>query len=72
MTPFDAADAGPSLARAARGGLCSACVHARVIESSRGALFLRCDHADLPRFPTVPVISCDGFAWRGAVAGSVD
>ena len=68
MTPFDAADGGPPLARAARGGLCAACVHARAIASSRGALFLRCDHPDLPRFPVVPVIACDGFAWRGAVA----
>ena len=68
MTPFDDADAVSSLARAARGGLCSACAHARAIASSRGAVFLRCDHPDLPRFPAMPVIACDGFAWRGAVA----
>lgn len=68
MTPFDAADAVPSVARAARGGLCAACVHARAIASSRGSAFLRCDHPDVPRFPTVPVIACDGFSWLGAAA----
>ncbi len=66
MTPFDGPDGVPSLARAAAGGLCGACVHARAIASSRGSAFLRCDHPDLPRFPSVPVIACDGFAWRGA------
>lgn len=68
MTPFDGADAVPTLARAARGGLCAACAHARAIASSRGAVFLRCDHPDLPRFPAMPVIACDGFVWRGAGA----
>lgn len=72
MTPFDDAHDVPSVARAARGGLCAACVHARAVGSSRGAAFLRCDHPDLPRYPTVPVIACDGFAWRGASAASVD
>ena len=71
MTPFDGADAVSSIARAARGGLCSACTHARAVESSRGSAFLRCDHPDLPRFPPMPVIACDGFAWRGAAAGPV-
>jgi hypothetical protein len=68
MTPFDGANAVPSVARAARGGLCAACRYARAIASSRASEFLRCDHPDLPRFPTVPVIACDGFAWRGAAA----
>lgn len=71
MTPFDDADAVPSLARAAGGGLCAACAHARAIASSRGAVFLRCDHPDLPRFPAVPVIACDGFAYRGPAAGAM-
>ncbi len=64
--PSDGASDAPAVARAARGGLCAACVHARVIPSARGAVFLRCDHPDLPRYPTVPVIACDGFTWRGA------
>lgn len=68
MTAFDGPNAVPALAIAARGGLCAACVHARAITSSRGASFVRCDHPDLPRFPTVPVIACDGFVWRGEAA----
>jgi hypothetical protein len=68
MTPSDGANTVPNVARAARGGLCAACVHARAIASSRGAAFLRCDHPELPRYPTVPVIACDGFAWRGVPA----
>ena len=70
MTPFDGENDVPALARAARGGLCAACVHARAIASSRAAVFLRCDHPDLPRYPAMPVIACDGFAWRGAGAGA--
>ncbi|MFN2321374.1 MAG: hypothetical protein ABR510_00250 [Trueperaceae bacterium] len=68
MTPFDHADAVPSIARAARGGLCAACAHARAIASARGSVFLRCDHPDLPRYPAVPVIACDGFALRAPAA----
>jgi hypothetical protein len=74
MTPFDPADhvpEGPSgerhdVARAARGGLCAACAHARAVPTTHGAVFVRCDHPDLPRYPAVPVIACDGFVWLGA------
>jgi hypothetical protein len=52
--------------RAARGGLCAACAHARAVVSSRSAAFLRCDAPGLPRYPVVPVIACDGFALRDA------
>lgn len=55
-----------AVARAARGGLCGACAHARAVVSSRSAAFLRCDHPELPRYPVVPVIACDGFALRDA------
>jgi hypothetical protein len=52
------------LARAARGGLCAACRHARAVPSARGALFLRCDQPDLPRYPAMPVVRCPGFGGR--------
>jgi hypothetical protein len=61
-TASDAAAA--DLGRASRGGLCAACRHARLVRGARASLFLRCDHEDLPRYPPMPVIACDGFALR--------
>jgi hypothetical protein len=52
------------LGRASRGGLCAACRHARLVRSARQQVFLRCEHPDLPRYPAMPVIACDGFALR--------
>ena len=49
-----------------RAGLCASCVHARMIESSKGATFIRCERSFVdPRFaryPTLPVLRCDGYA----------
>jgi hypothetical protein len=59
-TAADRADLG----RASRGGLCAACRNARLVRSARAQLFLRCDQPDLPRYPPMPVIACDGFALR--------
>lgn len=46
-------------------GLCASCVHARTIESSRKATFLRCElsftDARFPRYPGLPVLRCDGY-----------
>jgi hypothetical protein len=46
-------------------GLCSECMHARVVDSAKGSRFWRCArHADDPRFPKyprLPVLICEGF-----------
>lgn len=46
-------------------GLCTTCVHARTIESSRGSRFLLCERsledASFPRYPRLPVITCRGY-----------
>jgi hypothetical protein len=45
-------------------GLCATCVHGRVITGARSS-FLRCGLADsdnrFPRYPSLPVLRCDGF-----------
>lgn len=47
-------------------GLCNSCVHAKEIESSRGARFLMCRLSSVdsrfPKYPTVPVLRCAGYA----------
>ncbi|MEO7274700.1 MAG: hypothetical protein ABIX28_10480 [Vicinamibacterales bacterium] len=47
---------------AATAGLCAACLHARVITSSRGAHFLLCQFSTIdpryPRYPALPVRRC--------------
>ncbi|WP_419948659.1 hypothetical protein [Candidatus Palauibacter sp.] len=46
-------------------GLCAACRHRRWITSDRGSAFLLCrlSRRDprFRRYPTLPVLSCDGF-----------
>jgi len=46
-------------------GLCGACVHARVVASDRGAVFVLCarSKADpaFPRYPALPVVRCRGY-----------
>ena len=53
---------------AATAGLCAACVHARVITSSRGAHFLLCQWSvsdpRYPRYPPLPVRRCAAFTPR--------
>jgi len=53
--------------RAARGGVCATCTHARVITSARGSVFLRCDHPRLPKYPPQPMHRCNGWEARTAV-----
>ena len=51
-------------------GLCSDCLHARVIENRRGSRFWLCARSRFdPRFrryPPLPVIACAGFEARAA------
>jgi hypothetical protein len=46
-------------------GLCESCVHAQTINSSKGSTFIRCDLSftdpRFPRYPTLPVIRCEGY-----------
>ena len=47
-------------------GLCDACVHQRVIRTTRGSAFSMClkhkDDARFPKYPPIPVGRCPGFA----------
>lgn len=47
-----------------RAGLCSSCAHARMTSNDRGSRFLLCllSRTDprYPRYPVLPVTSCDG------------
>jgi hypothetical protein len=53
----------------ARAGLCADCVHARRIESDRGAKFYLCELAAVDpayrKYPALPVIRCAGFQVKG-------
>jgi len=46
-------------------GLCTSCVHARRITSTRDSEFLLCQlgfsDAQFPKYPRLPVLSCAGF-----------
>ena len=52
-------------AERSRAGLCADCVHARLIESSRGSIFYLCLRAEhdpsFRKYPALPVRSCPGF-----------
>jgi hypothetical protein len=47
-----------------RVGLCSNCRHTEAIRSKRGSLFYLCrlSHTDsrFPKYPTLPVLACEG------------
>jgi len=58
-------------AQRASAGLCADCVHARQIESNRKSVFTLCNlsltDARFPKYPRLPVLSCDGYkkkAWH--------
>jgi len=46
-------------------GLCAECVHARRVESARGSAFILCNLSltdpRFPKYPCLPVLSCDGY-----------
>lgn len=58
MTGESDAQRAAKLDRAARGGVCSGCRHARLVESARGSVFLRCAHPLPPKYPPQPVLCC--------------
>ena len=49
-------------------GLCASCLHARPIESSKGATFIRCELSftdpRFARYPRLPVVRCEGYLSR--------
>ena len=53
-------------AQADTAGLCGRCVYMRVVTSARGSRFYLCERsfsdAGFPRYPRLPVLSCEGFA----------
>ena len=48
-----------------RAGLCGNCQHARLIESDKGSVFVRCELSlvdpNFAKYPGLPVVSCSGF-----------
>ena len=53
----------------ARVGLCASCVHAHVVQSSKGSTFYMCRLSETdPRFrkyPALPVLACTGYQAKG-------
>ena len=46
-------------------GLCADCLHSRRIESAHGSVFILCNLSltdpRFPKYPRLPVLSCDGY-----------
>jgi hypothetical protein len=46
-------------------GLCTDCLHSRRIESAHGSVFILCNLSltgpRFPKYPCLPVLSCDGY-----------
>jgi hypothetical protein len=51
-------------------GLCADCLHARLIESSKGSQFLLCQLSQsdpsFPKYPRLPILSCTGYSPKPA------
>ena len=51
-------------------GLCADCLHARLIESSKGSQFLLCQLAQsdpsFSKYPRLPVLACAGYSPKPA------
>ncbi len=46
-------------------GLCEHCKHSRIIQNPRGSIFYMCELSStdprFPKYPRLPVLTCDGF-----------
>jgi hypothetical protein len=42
-------------------GLCDSCRWQKLIRNTRGSTFSMCQHPELPKYPRLPVVRCDGF-----------
>ena len=53
-------------------GLCANCLHARRIQSDRGAVFYLCElsatDSRFSKYPRLPVLTCPGYAPRDSDA----
>jgi hypothetical protein len=51
-------------------GLCADCLHARLIESSKGSQFLLCQLSQsdpsFPKYPRLPILACTGYSQKPA------
>jgi hypothetical protein len=49
-------------------GLCASCQHMRRIKSDRGSVFYLCELSKVdprfPKYPRLPVLSCEGYEKR--------
>jgi len=58
-------DAQQQLRNSLSPGLCADCLHARIIESAHGSVFTLCELSltdpRFPKYPGLPVLSCDGY-----------
>jgi len=49
-------------------GLCDSCRHQRIVRTTRGSEFSLCERSrtdpDYPRYPRLPVVSCEGYEQR--------
>jgi hypothetical protein len=56
--------------KAPEAGLCNACVHQRVVGTTRGSVFSLCEKSKedprFPKYPRIPVVECDGFTRASA------
>jgi hypothetical protein len=63
--PKSSPDANPRL------GLCADCLHARLIESSKGSQFLLCQLSQsdpsFPKYPRLPILACAGYSRKPAI-----
>lgn len=57
-------------------GLCSSCLHVRVIRSDRGSAFYQCRLSvidpNFPKYPRLPVLSCAGYRVSATVKVAPD
>ena len=47
-----------------KAGLCDACRWQKVIRNTRGSTFSMCQHPELPKYPRLPVLECQGYEGR--------
>ena len=49
-------------------GLCTSCVHVKLIPSSHGSTFYQCQlsftDSRFPKYPRLPMLACDGYQAR--------
>lgn len=70
------AQTNPLLVNEDRVGLCATCEHSRIIETARGSRFYLCRLSEtdprFPRYPSLPVLRCEGYKANAAPANPDD